>query len=746
MGAESSILEDCQWEDGTTDGVWTLTHGKLSDDSEISQFSLKKQDKNLQDILRKYIKNLKIIRHPSVLTYVCSQEGANGPELITEKAIPLETVLPNLSSSEICAGLHTILEALQFLHEKVGASHNNLHLGAIYVTVDGSWRLGALQHLCKFSEATPAFLEGNKAYRDECTVTPEEKEGKVCTESTVGHARDVYTFAVMTESLLEGMHDLGDLTKSFEQRIQEECLHKNPKHRPSVSSLLTDRIFNTTFLEISLFLKNITLKSEAERKSFFKNLLQMLHSLPKELVARRLVPGLLSRFVFMDQTAVKYVLPSLLTPQRGGNTQHGAIQPLLSDDLFKQYVVPKLVKILAVHDCHIHILLLQYFPKFVHLIDMEDLEFEVFPQILLGLRDSSEQIAALSLHALAEMVPILGREIVIGGKSKTFFKERQPKGHGNFLNSPLNNQQLNSGKMKLIDLVKHSPTKVNKEDSAEKRKEKELKREEWRRKREEKKALKEKRKDVNESAVPVLMSEKVSEIVDNLQSEDTLPTTEDETDFTTIPDTHVKHSINNDFSKTNSVEDVTGDWSDWSDEAGHSDNSEAIGEELSIEEGLTKEEGLKTTSTSSPSSNQDHSIPRSTGHAMKIGTKKHKETNSVNDKKLNDIELSEEFKNINLSSKRTVHSNNKKELGSEFDIKNLEVKVSSEKSDPFDFFSDMSPKIEIKKTKLLEELTSDKLESSFQSKEVHNKFSLDVQDANAGDSDDGGGWGDDDDW
>jgi hypothetical protein len=56
MGAESSILEDCQWEDGMTDGFWTLTHGKLSDDSEISQFSLKKQDKNLQDILRKYIK------------------------------------------------------------------------------------------------------------------------------------------------------------------------------------------------------------------------------------------------------------------------------------------------------------------------------------------------------------------------------------------------------------------------------------------------------------------------------------------------------------------------------------------------------------------------------------------------------------------------------------------------------------------------------------------------------------------
>ena len=43
------------------------------------------------------------------------------------------------------------------------------------------------------------------------------------------------------------------------------------------------------------------------------------------------------------------------------------------------------------------------------------------------MRDASDQIAALSLHALAEMVPILGRDIVIGGKSKTYFKEGRPK-------------------------------------------------------------------------------------------------------------------------------------------------------------------------------------------------------------------------------------------------------------------------------------------------------------------------------
>ena len=56
MGAESSILEDCQWEDDTADGLWILTHGKLADDSEISRFSLTKQDKKHQGIIGNYIK------------------------------------------------------------------------------------------------------------------------------------------------------------------------------------------------------------------------------------------------------------------------------------------------------------------------------------------------------------------------------------------------------------------------------------------------------------------------------------------------------------------------------------------------------------------------------------------------------------------------------------------------------------------------------------------------------------------
>ena len=46
----------------------------------------------------------------------------------------------------------------------------------------------------------------------------------------------------------------------------------------------------------------------------FSTLVRKLFALPTELVATRLARPLLSRFVLLDETAVKDVVPSLLVP------------------------------------------------------------------------------------------------------------------------------------------------------------------------------------------------------------------------------------------------------------------------------------------------------------------------------------------------------------------------------------------------------------------------------------------------
>jgi len=58
------------------------------------------------------------------------------------------------------------------------------------------------------------------------------------------------------------------------------------------------------------------------------------------------------------------------------------VSPLFSEAVYKQYMVPKLLRIFTVHEYHVHVLLLQYLPLFVHLVEKEDLELEILPQVI----------------------------------------------------------------------------------------------------------------------------------------------------------------------------------------------------------------------------------------------------------------------------------------------------------------------------------------------------------------------------
>lgn len=801
MGAETSVLENTDWGEPYPHGLWSICQGSY-DDKEITLFTSLKKDDTHNRLLEKHTKNLRSVRHPSIITYVYSDIASHGPRLVTEKAVPVDSILPSLTSTEICAGLHTTLDALFFLHENVGSCHNNIHLGAIYVSSDGSWRMGDLEHMCKFSEATQAYLESCKTYRNQEGLSPEEKQGKVSTETELGHARDIFSFAVMTESLLEKMQDLGDLTKTFELRIQDECLHSDPRRRPTAKSLLSDRLFNTEFLSVALFLKNVTLKSEEERKVFFSNLMPRLLHLPEELVARRLVPSLLTRFVFLDQSAVENLLPSLLTPKEEETspteTLPGKTTPLFSEDVFQQFVVPKLVKIFSVYDFHVHSLLLQYFPKFVHLIDKEDLEFEVFPQLLLGLRDSSDQIACLSLHALAELVPILGRDVVIGGKSKKYYKEGLPKNHSNERLPTVNNKCSN--KTRLVDLARQGGTGKSESskpiDVDKKWKEREMRREEKKKKREERKKAREKVKgfaqkvtDTSSLELGTVQAEQVIKEQHSMNSPPVSPRISE--------DNHVISNLQSDWSRESGQPDSPksdwidskdvsavneteeADWSGWSEEEEDSDDliSEEIEKELqNMDIGRQSTTGSEVNSVpSEPNPKPKKSVRSFSSNEKKTGAMKlsgHKIKSDKSQSVFSTTEdLTEIIRNDNNSAvpswsdtslgkgvsskskgskseesvpKKSISSSKQQILGAEFEIKTLDITVKNKPSDPFDFFADMAPVIESKKDKV------DGGKSSTDSAGV--PVSMDTADSRFSvqgtskleDTEVGGGWGDDD--
>lgn len=287
--------------------VWQLHRGKskeTGDPSLVFHFDASKPNVSSKASLAKTgLMRLKTLRHPDILKYVTSVEGADGSAYVaTEPATPLAALLADsrkpLDRDTVLWGLYTTSRALGFLHSS-GLIHGRLNPATIFVTPQGDWKLGGLE--CVTPHTSAAGLSQHAAgLQKEAYQSPEFARGNWASVAAgAPSAVDSWALGCLMYEAHAGsltspdqLQNIAVLPKQMLSAYQK-LLASNAANRAPAGQLASHPYFqNSKFVELNMFVENLALKGQLEREAFLGKLPSIMDRLPDGFCTFKILPML----------------------------------------------------------------------------------------------------------------------------------------------------------------------------------------------------------------------------------------------------------------------------------------------------------------------------------------------------------------------------------------------------------------------------------------------------------------------
>ncbi|RUS19428.1 LOW QUALITY PROTEIN: hypothetical protein BC937DRAFT_87501 [Endogone sp. FLAS-F59071] len=408
-----TLGEKVEWYEGQS--IWSLHHGTKKDDGtpvSIFAFDCQKQRDRIP-LAKNAFKKMRTIRHPDLLKYLDGVENEQVIYIVTEMVEPVQNQLRQDPDANLTLwGLYKVANAIKFLNTDCSLVHGNVRLSSIFATKAGEWKLGGFELLGSPKEEGAVILTFGGLVPDSSKYASPEtrKSGWSIIKDIPIHSTDAWLYACLIYESYNGSFTSSDQLTTRKEiptnmfTAYKGLLAPGPASRTDLNKFLeqgtrASGFFQTDFLQVNLFLENLSIKEQKEKEGFYRKLDSVIEHFPMEFCKNKILPELLNAFEYGSGGA-KVLSPIV------------KIGAHLTDEEYERTITASIVKMFASPDRTVRLSLLENLPSFVDHLGNKAVNDKIFPNVATGFTDGAPIVREQTVKAILLLIPKLSERII----------------------------------------------------------------------------------------------------------------------------------------------------------------------------------------------------------------------------------------------------------------------------------------------------------------------------------------------